>query len=1008
MMRTVHFYKSLIFSITIILSIIPAKSEEPNSSWLTDITYSVGLNSARGSRIALYDINGDNYPDLLWSEGAINKNRLHILLNVPNPDPQSNIKRIFIEWTDSSGINVNRNPEKMGRIADIGAFVDVNNDGSPDLVSSIYYHRLQMYEGALDPGDRSEVYLNDGTGHFTLLPDNGLYQLGLVNTTGLGFLDFDLDGKIDLFMGQWFLDYANDVKQPSILLKGNGDGSFTKINSPSISTNVQPLYGVNITDWNNDGWQDIFTSPYCRSGGSLYTKTEKQDFVDWAMPANYSSQAMQGDNGQNLCQWEAQPADFDCDGDMDLLQVQVHGGYNENEGRTHISVNLGNDNDFRYQWELERLQREASTTSHIGDQGGEWFDLDGDGLLDVAIGQMAYPDANKQGQERLYILHQNTNHFFDDISKQIGVFDAKEAHSMEPADYDLDGDQDLFYSRQHRDTTIKDTIIDGLQKKDTSIAVYMQIHLLRNEIGNKNNWIQVFLEPPAEHNKACIGTRITVFSDGLEQIREIQAGLGHFSGQVPFIQNISLGNRNRIDSIQVRWQLPGFPITTIYNPAQNMIHKINRDGLNGFIKNWVGDVPILATSKPLIDFGTVNAGETATESIDLQNLGNEILEINSISLDNDMHSALKLLPMQLPIAIGPNEKLTINVEFNPNSRDTIFNSHIVVNSNAFNAPKKLIDIDGDGFKPEAILGLSNTSISFENTWIDSLYTKQFIIRNFGEVKLNISEIIIENNLDNSFAIDEFPQGIEINPKDSVQLTIHFTPRKIATYIANLKIISNAYNLPIFSVNLNGNCNAPLPQIAITGASLAFGSVKIGSSLERTFYIKNVGNGILKINEVSVEDNIDNSFQIIPNEFPVSLNWNDSIQVKVIFAPKEVRSYKTKLIIKSNSTVDTVKSLTIFANGTQGSSVAENITDDIVNIYPNPVYDNEIIIKFSSMNNDMHSIFIYDLLGNIKMKINAANFSQTYKVDVRNLQSGIYLMIIDNGKVRIAKPVTIMK
>ncbi|HRS02539.1 MAG TPA: VCBS repeat-containing protein, partial [Bacteroidota bacterium] len=229
-MRISNFNKIFTIFILFVFYINLAISEEPNPSWITDITKEVGLESARGSRIALYDINGDNYPDLLWSEGTTNKNRLHILLNVPNPDASSNIKRIFIEWTDSSGININRDPNKKGRIADIGAFVDVNNDGYPDLVSSIYYHRLQMYLDTLDPGDRSEVYLNDGTGHFKLLSNSGLYQLGLVNTTGLGFLDYDLDGNLDLFMAQWFYDYANDKKQPSILLKGNGDGSFTKVN----------------------------------------------------------------------------------------------------------------------------------------------------------------------------------------------------------------------------------------------------------------------------------------------------------------------------------------------------------------------------------------------------------------------------------------------------------------------------------------------------------------------------------------------------------------------------------------------------------------------------------------------------------------------------------------------------------------------------------------------------------------------------------------------------------
>ncbi len=1009
-MKLFNLFKFSIVFIVIIFSKNNVVSEEPNTSWITDISKEAGLEVARGSRINLVDINGDNYPDLLWSEGAINKNRLHILLNVPNPNIESNVKRIFIEWTDNSKINVNRDPNKTGRIADIGAFVDVNNDGFPDLVSSIYYHRLQMYADELDPGDRSEVYLNDGDGHFTLLPDNGLYQLGLVNTTGLGFLDFDLDGNLDLFMGQWFRDYAYDTKQPSILLRGNGDGSFTKVSNPAISSNNEPLYGVNITDWNNDGWQDILTSPYCRSGGSLFTKTTNQDFVDWAVPANYSSQLMQGDNGQNLCQWEAQPADFDCDGDMDLLHVQVHGGYGENEGRTHISVNLGNDNNYLYRWELDRLKRDAPVNSHLGDQGGEWFDLDGDGLLDVTIGQMAYPDANKQGQERLYILKQNSEHYFDDISKKIGVYDSKEAHSIEPADYDLDGDQDLFFSRQHRDTTIKETIVEGVLKKDTSIAVYMQIHLLRNEIGNKNNWVSVFLEPPAKHNKSCVGVRIKVFADGLNQIREIQSGLGHFAGQVPFIQNISLGNKNRVDSIQVRWQLPGFPLTTIYNPAINMIHKINQNGLDGFIKNWENEVPVIATSKPLIDFGTINAGENSIQSIDIQNIGTETLQINSIAIDDDMQSALKILQVQLPASIPPNEKLTIQIEYTPKSRDTITISHIVINSNAFNSPIKLIDINGNGFKPEAIVGSSDTLITFTNAWIDSLYSKILTIRNLGEVKLKINELRFENNMDNTFSKDEFPDGIEINPKDSFQLQIYFRPYKKTEYTASLSIISNAYNMPTFQVGLYGNCNGPSPQISTQSASLIFGSVEIGKSVDKTLTIYNIGNGLLEIKNIVVETNTDNAFQIISEPLPLKLNWNDSAIVKISFTPKEEKNYKTKLLITSNSISDSNKSLSIFASGTKGSGVKENITqDNLLLIYPNPVYNNELFIEFPENKEEFKSIQIFDLIGNIQIEMEIDKvYPDIVRLDLSNLHNGTYFIIFSMGRNQIVKYFTIIK
>lgn len=982
-------------------------SVEPNPSWLKDITEEAGLNLAKGARISLVDINNDDYPDLIWGKGGINKNDLHIMLNVPNPNPNSDVKRVFIDWTDSSGINYNRKLDTNKHTADIAAVLDVNNDGNVDIITSIYYHRLQMYQGALDPGDKSEVYLGDGKGHFKLLENNGLYQLGLTNTTGLGFLDFNMDGKLDLFMGQWFKDYAIDLKQSSILLKGNGDGSFTKFTSSTIDNNAEPLYGTNVTDWDNDGWPDIITSPYCRSGGSLYTTFGSgQLFFDVAASVNYSSQFMQGDNGQNLCQWEAQPADFDCDGDMDLLQVQVHGGYNTNEGRTHIAVNLGPDSNFAYRWELDRIQRDAPAETHLGDQGGQWLDLDGDGWLDIAIGQMAYPDANTKGQERLYICRQNEKHYFDDISKLLDVYKYKEAHSVEPADFDLDGDQDIFFSRQHRDTTFKDTLIDGKLKKDTLIDVNMQISLLRNEIGNSNNWVSVKLEPPAGHNKAGIGARITVFAAGHNQIREIQAGLGHFSAQQPFIQNFSLGQRNRIDSIKIRWQMPGLPVTKIINPPINLIHKINDKGLDGYLTPWEGDKPVIAINTNAVFFGTVNAGNSSQNSFQIKNIGKKPLTITSIGLDDDMKGQLNILQINLPVTIPPESYITLNVSFNPTKRDTIY-SHIVINSDAQNAPKKLVDLYGNGFKEEALFGISKSEVIFNNALKDSVYKERLFIRNLGEqMMLPTRFSIIFTDADTSdFSIDMEPKAVA--PHDSIYFDIYFKPKEMRTYSCQVEIETNAYNIPIYKFNVTGICNGPTQQIAVKSGLLLFGTVEIGKSNSKTLSLQNTGIGPLVISEIYPEENLDNAYTIKSVSLPIILQNNESSDVTVEFSPVKAQSYKTRLVIVSNSIKDSVKYLSM--NGTGGPvSVPENVLTDNIRIYPNPVSGNEIYI--SNVNNwePGTQIRLFDIFGNTLIQTDVTGQSAVLKLNISTIPTGIYFIRAEGSNYNNTVKVEVIK
>ncbi|MBM2814877.1 MAG: UnbV protein [Ignavibacteria bacterium] len=599
-MNSKNFTKYSSFSIFALLLILFAThSNAQDKTWLTNITKESGLDSARGSRIWLADINGDNYPELLWGEGAIFKNHLHVFLNVENPDKTSPVKRIFVDFTNESGVNANRDSTKSSRIIDIAGLADFDNDSDLDLVSSIYYHRLTGYRDANDPGDRSEIMLNDGKGHFKLVLNSGLNDLvvvdtlpkGLINTSGISFLDYDFDGFTDIYFSTWFTDYSPQIGISSgmvnVLLKGKGDGTFQYIKNNGLQNISDPDYGTNVTDWNNDGWPDIITSPYCRSGGNLYKNMKTGVFSDRTGLTDYSAQALGGDFyydatakqwfQQALCQWSAQPADFDNDGDMDLLQVEVHGGLDPGAGRTHIAINTGPP-DYKYVWEIERLRRDEPVESHLGDQGGTWMDIDGDGYLDVIIGQMAYPDANTKGQERVYFLRQNDSGYFDDISKALGFFNLKEGHTPMPCDYDLDGDVDLFVSRQVRDTSYRDTVINGNQTKVPVYKIYMQIVLLRNENVQKNNWTAVRVAALKGCNGNALGARISVYAGGMCQIREIQNGWGHFGGQQPYSQNFGLGKAESIDSIVIRYPMQGVPKKIIKNPPINQYLQIGIDG----------------------------------------------------------------------------------------------------------------------------------------------------------------------------------------------------------------------------------------------------------------------------------------------------------------------------------------------------------------------------------------------------------------------------------------------
>jgi hypothetical protein len=561
------------FLLTILCLAIGGNVFSQNPNWIEDVTAKTGLAKIPASYVYITDINNDDYPDIVIVKANTIKGKIRLFLNVQDSNSSDPKDRYFVDVTEWSNIDIRRNGEH-GRVSDHLTFADVDNDGDIDCISCIYYHRWEYYHpDSLDPGDRCEVLLNKGWGQFELKDNNGLTELGLVNTAGTSMLDIDKDGNIDLFIASWFRDYANNVMSHSYLLKGNGDGTFTDITDQTpIKNNIFPLYGANATDWNNDGWMDIATSPYCRSSGSLWKNTGNGNFVDVAAEVGYNTQFLNGDGWGNtqqtipkaLCTWASQPQDYDNDGDIDFFFVLVHGGfgndvYGDEAGRSTIVLNKGKDNNYALEWAMEKVYRAPPRSSHLGDYDAAWLDLDNDGWIDMAMGNGGYSG----DYQRLFILKQDQDHVLQDISRDLEITKKGERisnlYSLQAFDYDLDGDDDLI-------------LIHEKYEEDT----FAGLTLIENKIGQDNNWIGIKLYAPPNANASAIGARITVYSGGIAQMREIKAGFGHFGGQQAFITNFGLGKNSTIDSIIIRWPTHPLEYTKVTNVPINQFVILDR------------------------------------------------------------------------------------------------------------------------------------------------------------------------------------------------------------------------------------------------------------------------------------------------------------------------------------------------------------------------------------------------------------------------------------------------
>ena len=530
--------RPLVIGACLWLTLAALNAQAQDTSWFTEVGTDLGLETASPFRILVVDVNGDDYPDLVFiaaAGGQAASGTMQLFLNQQRPGSDDPTDRVFVDFTEESNINA-PSPGATGdsatqRRSASAAFADVNNDGTLDLITAVYYHRIENY---VDTGDRVEVLLNDGQGHFTIVEGNGLHELGLLNTTGLSFLDYDLDGNIDLYMGMWFEDYTNNVFGHDRLFRGNGDGTFVEVTDEAgIGSLKGAAYGTNVADYNDDGFPDLMSAQYCRTYNRLWKNNGDGTFTEVGSDTGFGLDPNLLTLPQNFCGWACMPRDFNNDGTIDFLQVLTHGFEGANLYRTCPAVNLGPGAGYTFAWRVDLITRADPKPTHHGDHYGGWLDMDNDGLADMFITESGY-SMTSAPFDRLYVFRQQDDHHFEDVTEALGMLGPPWGpHPAVGADFDLDGDEDLFV---------------GYPSETPPV-----LKVFRNEIGTQNHWIAVKLVTPPGTNRSAIGARVIVYSGDLVLTREISAGDGNFANQQPFILNFGLGARTNVDLIKVKW-----------------------------------------------------------------------------------------------------------------------------------------------------------------------------------------------------------------------------------------------------------------------------------------------------------------------------------------------------------------------------------------------------------------------------------------------------------------------
>jgi hypothetical protein len=501
----------------------------PNSEFFQEVGESIGLDFVHsigaeemqnivesvGGGAAFLDYNKDGFMDIYtcsgtWLEGFSKSEKPKVL---PHNHLYKNMQDgTFRDVSDASGI--------QGESYSMGITVgDFNNDSYPDIYLSNY--------------GKNTLYQNLGDGTFKDITDKAGVGGGNKCSVGAVWLDFDNDGLLDLYVGN-YLNFDPDYSyyyapdgfpgplaydsQKDQLFRNTGNGSFEDVTDPMGIVDIDGrAMGVGAADYDDDGFVDIYVAND-HTVNYLWHNDQGKGFTDkGTLSGTGFSQA-----GEATVSMSVDFADYNHD---ELLDIFI-----SDDNYCSLYENMGNgifkDNSYASGISMASGQFVGWSSSFLD------YDNDGDADIFKSNGELKH----LYGQED-QLFDNIGNGKFSDISLDLGEY-FKEEHVGRGAcigDYDNDGDLDIYIVN-----------LDGKGK------------FLRNNLGNRSNWLMLDLEGTLS-NKDGLGCRVKIVTDNLVQTAQKKSTTGYLSQNDSRI-HFGIADHEVIDRIEIKWPSGQFQI----------------------------------------------------------------------------------------------------------------------------------------------------------------------------------------------------------------------------------------------------------------------------------------------------------------------------------------------------------------------------------------------------------------------------------------------------------------
>lgn len=394
---------------------------------------------------------------------------------------------------------------------------------------------------------------NDGKGRFRDVTfEAGLGEVFYPTQTA-AWADYDNDGDLDVFIGNE--DY------PCQLFQNQGQGKFLDVAGKAGVENGRFTKGVTWGDFNDDNFPDLYVSNFAKGeffkdSGSIASKLgvsepvaknsqRRDERINNRLYRNnrdgtFTDVAIQLDVTRPALSFPVWFWDFNNDGALDIFAGSWSGSVRD-VANEYLGQPIESETDCLYQGDGQGGFRNVTAAAGLGGvtlpMGANFGDLDNDGYLDFHLGTGG-PSFDDLMPNRMFRNIKGER--FEDVTTAGGFGHLQKGHGIAFADFDNDGDQDVF------------TRNGGAYPGDVAANAFYE------NPGSNRHWIAIRLVGRSS-NRSAIGARVRITIEEHGAARNIYRWVnsGGSFGANPLRLQVGLGQAERIQQLEVAWPTTG-------------------------------------------------------------------------------------------------------------------------------------------------------------------------------------------------------------------------------------------------------------------------------------------------------------------------------------------------------------------------------------------------------------------------------------------------------------------